>query len=319
MRNAVLLLLVALARAGDDAPLRLERSIPLEDVQGRLDHLVLFPDGVRLAIAALQNDSVEILDLKQGRVVHRIKDVSAPTAGAFVRGALAMAAAGDGRIHFYDAGSYGRIRSVDVGGDADPVRIDGARLYVGVGEGALVAVDDGTKAFAIPLAAHPEGFQLETKGPRIFVNVPDAQHVAVLDREKRALLATWKLDVRDNYPMALDEERGRVLIGCRTPGTLLALDMKDGSVKARLDISGDVDDLWLDPRTRRLYASCGEGFLDVIDLDGWERVARVPTRAGARTCLFDPDRRRLFVAAPMHGGKAAEIRVYAAAPEAPSD
>jgi DNA-binding beta-propeller fold protein YncE len=318
MRLVPLLLLAAAARAGDD-PLKLERSIQLEDVKGRIDHLVLSPDGNRLVVAALGNDTIEIVDLKEGRVVHRIKDVGAPTAGAFVGAGLAMAAAHDGKLHFYDGGTYARVRSVEVGTDADPVRIDGARLYVGVSEGALVAVEDGAKTFEIPLAAHPEGFQLETKGPRIFVNVPDAQHVAVLDRDKRAVVATWKLDVNDNYPMALDEKNGRVLVGCRTPPKLLALDMKDGSVKASLDISGDVDDLYLDPKTRRLYASCGEGFVDVIDADRFERVARVPTSKGARTCLLDPEGDVLFVAVPTHDGKAAEIRVFRTAPAPPRD
>jgi hypothetical protein len=305
-------LLASLARAGD--PIRFERAIPLPGVKGRIDHLVLWPEGDRLAVAALGNDTIEILDLKEGRVVHRIRDIGAPTAGAVVGGQLVMAAANDGKLHFFDGDKV--ARSVDVGPDADPVRIDGGRLYVGVGEGAIVAVENGEKQFEIPLAAHPEGFQLETKGPRIFVNVPDAGHVAVLDRDHRKVVATWKLDVKDNYPMALDEARGRVLVGCRTPPKLLALDMKDGSVKASLDLSGDVDDLYLDGKL--LYASCGEGFVDVIDALRLERVARVPTSPGARTCLLDPKGRRLFVAAPAHKDKPAEIRIYTA-PEAPSD
>ncbi|MFI5401369.1 MAG: YncE family protein [Planctomycetota bacterium] len=318
MRLAPLLLLAATAYAGDD-PLKLERSIPLEGVKGRIDHLVLAPDGNRLVVAALGNNTVEIVDLKEGRVVHRIKDIGMPTAGAFVADGLVIAAADDGKLHFFDNRTYERLRSVEVGADADPVRADGSRLYVGVGEGVIVAVDRGAKTFEIPLAAHPEGFQLETKGPRIFVNVPDAQQVAVLDRDKRAVVATWKLDVRDNYPMALDEKSGRVLVGCRTPPKLLALDMRDGSVKASLDISGDVDDLFLDPATRRLYASCGEGFLDVIDADKCERVARVVTSKGARTCLLDTKEGRLFVAAPMQEKKPAEILVFRTAPQPPRD
>jgi hypothetical protein len=143
--------------------------------------------------------------------------------------------------------------------------------------------------------------------------------VAVLDRDKRAVAATWKLDAADNYPMALDETTGRVLVGCRTPPKLLALDMKDGSAKASLDMSGDVDDLYLDPKTRLLYASCGEGFVDVIDADRYERVARVGTSKGARTCLLDAAGGRLFVAVPAHGGNAAEIRVYRTTSTPPRD
>jgi len=309
MRTIAVGLLVAVAARAGDEPLKLERSIPLEGVKGRIDHMALAPDGNRLAVAALGNDSIEIVDLNVGRVVHRIEDVGAPTSGAFVDGQLVMAAAHDGKLHFFDR-EYKLIRSVDVGADADPVRVHQNCQYVGFGEGAIAVIEKGAVGHTIPLAAHPEGFQLETKGPRIFVNVPDARHVAVCDREQRKVVATWKLDVEDNYPMALDERTGRVLVGCRKPPRLLALDMADGSVKASVEISGDVDDLFLEPKTRRVYASCGEGFVDVIDADRCERIGRVGTSAGARTCLLDPAGERLFVAAPRRDGRAAEIRVY---------
>lgn len=303
----------AASRAGEEAP-ALERSVTLEGVRGRIDHLALSPDGRRLAVAALGNDTIEIVDLEKERVVHRIRDVGAPTAGVFTPdGRLAMAAARDGRLHFFDAGSFEKVRSVDVGEDADPVRADGPLLFVGFGEGAIAAVEKDAVRFRIPLDAHPEGFQLESKGPRIFVNVPDAGHVAVLDREKRAVIATWKLDARDNYPMVIDEPGGRLLVGCRAPATLLVLDLADGGAKAKVGLSGDVDDLFLDAEGRRLYASCGEGFLDVLarrDADRYERIAQVPTAKGARTSLLDAAGGRLFVAVPAGGGKPAEIRVY---------
>jgi hypothetical protein len=122
--------------------------------------------------------------------------------------------------------------------------------------------------------------------------------------------------------MALDEERGRVLVGCRAPPRLLALDMADGRVQASVEISGDVDDLYVDPKSRRVYASCGEGFLDVLapeGTSGYRRIARVPTAPGARTCLLDAKGGRLFVALPAHNGKPAEIRVYRTAPPPPRD
>lgn len=321
MRRIALFLAVAPFALADEAPLRLERAIPLEGVKGRIDHMALAPDGNRLVVAALGNDTVEVVDLKEKKVVHRIKDIGAPTAAAFDGGHLQVAAARDGKLHLFDERSYERRHSVDVGADADPLRVDAEWrcTWVGVGEGSLVAVEKGAKWFEIPLAAHPEGFQLETKGPRIFVNVPDRAMVAVADRESRKVVVTWQVqEAKDNYPMALDEEAGRILVGCRTPPKLLALDMKDGTVKASLGISGDVDDLYLDPKTRLLYASCGEGYVDVIHADKCERVGRVATAKGARTCLLDAGSGRLFVAVPMHEGRAAEIRVYRTAP-APRD
>lgn len=316
---ALLLLLPATAaRGGDDAPLKLQATIPLEGVKGRFDHLALSPDGTRLAVAALGNDTIEIIDLKEGRLLQSIRGVQAPTAGAFADGKLVMASAGDGKLHFFDE-SFKFVRAVDVGSDADPVRVDEHCQYVGYGVGAIAVVEKEAVAYTIRLDGHPEGFQLETKGPRIFVNVPDAGHVAVCDRDKREVVATWKLKAGDNYPLALDEENGRVLVGCRSPAKLLVLDMKDGSVRRSLDISDDVDDIFLDEKARRIYASCGDGFVDVIDADKYERVAKVPTSKGARTCLFDPVGKRLFVAVPARERRA-EIRVYrTAAPQPPPD
>ncbi len=81
--------------------------------------------------------------------------------------------------------------------DADNLRFDSkAKLaWLGYGDGALGVVDTATaKQIAnVKLARHPESFQLEQNGSRIFVNVPDAKQVAVVDREKRAVIATWKL------------------------------------------------------------------------------------------------------------------------------
>lgn len=322
MRRVAPLLAAALFAHADEEPLKLEGAVPLEGVRGRIDHMALAPDGNRLVVAALGNDTVEIVDLKEKKVVHRIRDIGAPTAAAFVGGHLEVAAARDGKLHLFDGTSYERRHSVDVGADADPLRVDAEWrcTWVGAGEGSLVAVEKGAKWFEIPLAGHPEGFQLETKGPRIFVNVPDRAMVVVADRERRKVAVTWQVEeAKDNYPMALDEKSGRVLVGCRTPPKLLALDMKDGTVKASLGISGDVDDLYLDPKSRLLYASCGEGFMDVVDADRFECVARVPTGKGARTCLLDAGSGRLFVAVPMHEGKPAEIRVYRTAPAPPRD
>lgn len=315
MRTGILTLLLAgAAVAGDDEPLKLERTIPLEGVKGRIDHMALSADGNRLAVAALGNDTIEIVDPKAARVVHRITGIGAPTAGAFVDGRLVMASADDGKLHVFDGSSFEQIGTTEVGDDADPVRFDGTRVYVGVGEGAMVIVEKGAKTAEIPLAAHPEGFQVEAKGTRIFVNLPDVAQVAVIDREKRKVVATWEMTgATANYPMALDEENGRVLVGCRLPARLMVHDAADGSVKANVEISGDVDDLFRDPKTRRIYASCGEGFVDVIEergRDHYERIARVPTAHGARTCHFDPEGGRLFVAAPKRGDKPAAILVY---------
>jgi hypothetical protein len=117
--------------------------------------------------------------------------------------------------------------------------------------------------------------------------------------------------------MALDEAGHRLFVGCRTPPSLVAYDTGSGREIARSPIHGDVDDLFFDAARMRIYASCGEGFVDVLQQtshDHYESVAHLPTAAGARTSLFVPELGRLYLAAPRRGSRAAEIRVYEVAP-----
>ena len=80
-----------------------------------------------------------------------------------------------------------------------------------------------------------------------------------------------------------------------------------------LKISGDTDDLFYDAKRKRLYVSCGEGFIDVIaqrDPDKNELLERIPTRAGARTSFFSAELNEFYLALPAREARAAETRVY---------
>jgi hypothetical protein len=81
------------------------------------------------------------------------------------------------------------------------------------------------------------------------------------------------------------------------------------------EIGGDTDDLFFDAKRDRVYVSCGDGFLDTIQVEAngkLTRVAHQPTRDGARTCFFSPALDRLYVALPERGVHGAELRVYQA-------
>jgi hypothetical protein len=170
----------------------------------------------------------------------------------------------------------------------------------------------------VPLAGHPESFQLERSGSRIFVNVPGAGQIAVVDRVKRTVAATWPVrGAGANFPMALDEPDHRLFIGCRRPARLLVYDTHTGREVASAPIVGDTDDLFYDAGRKRLYVSGGAGFVTVLqqhDADHYAVMARLPTAAGARTGFFAPDLNRFFLAVPHRGSLVAEVRVYRTAP-----
>ena len=302
--------------------MRLDRHIPLPHVEGRIDHMALDAAGQRLFVAALGADRVEVVDLKEGSVAHVVMGLAEPQGVVFLpaTGRFAVACGRDGSLRYYDGATYAPADVLDLGDDADNVRFeaDTGRLYVGFGEGGIAVVEKAKKTAEMRLPGHPEAFALQSKGPRIFVNVPGAGSVVVLDREKGKVLATWALkDARSNFPMALDEVHNRLLVGCRDPARLVVLDAADGHAVSSVEIAGDVDDVFVEEGSRRAFASCGEGFVDVLmtaDGDRWARTARVATAPGARTSFLDSKAGRLYVAVPHRGSQAAEIRVYAIAP-----
>jgi DNA-binding beta-propeller fold protein YncE len=312
--------LVAASSPSAQAPLTLVRSIDLPRVEGRLDHLAFDVARQRLFVAALGNNSVEVLDVKSGARIRSLPGFREPQGIAVVPDINAIAVAngqGDG-LQLLNGDDYRAGQAVRLGDDADNVRYDASdkRVYVGFGSGALAAISpaDGKVLGEARLAGHPESFQLERAGPRIFVNVPAADQIAVVDRGTMKVAATWPVvSARSNFPMALDEIEHRLFIGCRRPAKVLVYDTTSGKEVGSFGIVGDTDDLFYDGARKRLYVSGGEGFVDVFqqgDAGHFARTAHVATAPGARTSLFVPEDNRLYLAVPHRGTQQAEIRVY---------
>ena len=299
---------------------QLKQTIPLPGVEGRIDHLDIDLSGQRLFVCALGNNTVEVVDLNKGERVHTISGLGAPQGVAFVPELNRLLVANDkgGVCNIYDADSFQVIGKVEFADDADNVRYDSAskRIYVGFGSGGIGIINaaDGKQVGSIKLAAHPEAFELEKQGHRIFVNVPNAGHVAVIDRDKGEVIATWKTDgAFGNFPMALDEANHRLFVGCRLPSKLVVLDTGSGNVVASVGISSDPDEVFYDSKRRRIYTICGAGKIEIIeqaDANNYKAVTKIDTAEGARTGLFMSERNTLFVAVPHRGSQRAEIHCY---------
>ena len=302
------------------AALKLTQTIPLPGVEGRIDHFAFDAAGQRLFVCALGNNSVEIIDLRKAARIHSISGLGSPQGVAYLPDLDRIFVANDqgGICQIYDGKSYQQLALINLGDDADNVRYDetAKRVYVGYGSGGLAIVDPaaGKQVGSIKLSAHPESFQLEPRGKRIFVNVPNAQHVAVVDRAQARVIHRWETGFAfANFPMALDETEHRLFVGCRTPARLIVLKTDSGEVATRLDISGDVDDVFYDARRRRVYAICGAGKIDVLEQknpDTYQLLTKIDTASGARTGIFVPELDTLFVALPHRGSQPAEIRAY---------
>lgn len=308
------------AGAQQRTPLSLEAKIPLGKVDGRIDHLALDLDRHRLFVAELGNGSVGVVNIESRALLRRLTGFDEPQGIAFeaATDTLYVASGGDGTVRMFRGSELVPAGTIELGADADNVRIDAAprRVYVGYGNGALAIVDAATqrKVADIELPAHPESFQLDRSSSRIFVNVPDAHAIAILDTRTDRQIGTWPTnDLRSNYPMAIDQGRNRVLVGFRRPALLAAFDATDGKLVSKAAACGDADDIFVDPQRGYIYVSCGEGFIDVFaERQGaYSRVARIETSRGARTALFSADLDRLFLAVPA-GSQGAAVWMFKA-------
>ena len=326
MKHLALAVVIALAgnclaaAESSGAELQLKQTIPLPGVEGRIDHLDLDAAGDRLFVCALGNNTADVLDLRKGERVHTISGLGSPQGLVYIAELNRLFVANDkgGICKIYDAKSFQTVGELNFKDDADNVRFDSAakKIYVGFGSGGIAVVNaaDGKQIDSIKLSAHPEAFELEKNGERIFVNVPNSRHVAVIDRKKGEVIATWKTDgAFGNFPMAFDEANHRLFIGCRIPSKLVVLNTESGEVVAKIEISGDPDDVFYDSKRHRIYAICGAGKIDIIeqtDANNYKAVTKIDTADGARTGLFVPERDTLFVAVPHRGSQQAEIRCY---------
>jgi DNA-binding beta-propeller fold protein YncE len=310
---------LAVAESGD-ATIKLAQTIPLPGVEGRIDHFAFDAAAERLFVCALGNNSVEVLDLRKGEQIHSITGLGAPQGVAYMPELDQILVANDkgGVCKIYDGKSFQEIGELNFKDDADNVRYHDAtkKVYVGFGNGGIGIIDatQGKMIGSISLSAHPEAFELEKNGKRIFVNVPNARHVAVIDRNQGKVVATWKTDLAfGNFPMALDETNHRLFVGCRIPSRLVVLNTESSEVVTKINISADPDEIFYDGKRHRIYAICGSGKIDIIEQTNpntYKALTKIDTADGARTGLFVPERDNLFVAVPHRGSQAAEIRCY---------
>ncbi len=277
----------------------------------------------RLFVAELGNNSVGVIDLRERQLVSTIDGLAEPQGVGYVSSTdtLYVANGRDGSVRLFQGPDLVPAGRIELGDDADNIRVDAeaSKVFIGHGRGALAIIDpvSRVKIADIPLAAHPEGFQLEPPGSRILVNLPGAREVGVVSLGAGKVSATWPMqDARANFPMAIDEAANRVLVVFRSPAKLAAFAMGDGSLVAKVDSCSDADDVFIDAKRNRVYVSCGDGLIDVFEPrgTGYYWIGHIPTAPGARTSLLVPELDRFFLAARATGSEPASIWVFRPTP-----
>lgn len=295
-------------------------EISLENIIGRIDHLAYDAKQGFIFVAALGNNSVEVTDLANKKVVHSIKNLHEPQGVEFIpeNNSLFITNGSNGQCDVFNATTFQKKYSIGLGDDADNIRYDPAtkRIYVGYGNGGIAIIDaiNNKLIDKISLSGHPESFQIDTISSKLFVNIPDRKQINVIDLTSHKTISQWKLtEATANFPMALDEPNHRLFIGCRHPSKLLVINTETGKTITILDIDGDADDIFYNEPAKEIYVSCGSGYVDVFnqtDPNHYTSGGKLTTQPGARTSLFLPNQHRLIVAAPSRLIRPAELEIY---------
>jgi hypothetical protein len=301
------------------APLELVAKIPLGEVRGRIDHLAVDVARQRLFVAELGNDTVGVVDLAHRAVLRTLTGLHEPQGVGYepITDTLYVANAGDGAVDVFQGADLSRVGRIELGRDADNVRIAPSthKVIIGYGSGSLAIIDPASrkKVRDIKLKGHPESFQIMADGRRGFVNLPSSHQIAAVDFEQGRQTASWAPGLLlSNFPMSLDQTRGHVHVVFRDPATLVAFDAGSGKKLHSIETCADSDDVFFDSARSRAYVSCGEGFVEAfaVEIDHYAKEAKITTVGGARTALFVPELDRYFLAVRASGSEPAAIWIF---------
>jgi DNA-binding beta-propeller fold protein YncE len=306
--------------------LELKQTIVLKGKPGGLDHLALDVKRDRLFLANKVNNSLDIVDLKAGKLLKQVGSQGGIQGIAYAADLdkVCVGLGSGGYCNIFDGKDYELLETIKFADDADNVRYNPKTntIYVAHAEKALGVINGKTyeKKADIALSGGAEGFELEKKRALLYLCVPSTNEMAVIDTDKNKVVKSYKIEKAEKpYTVALDEPNHRLFIGCRGKKPMIVvMDTETGKEIAGVDIPADIDDLVFDAKRKRLYAACGEGYLAVIkqtDADSYELLEKIATVKGAKTCTFNPETGRLYLGVPRQKGKdGPEIRVYHARP-----
>jgi DNA-binding beta-propeller fold protein YncE len=296
------------------------KTIPLKGVAGKLDHLAVDSKGERLFVANKPNNTLDIVDLKTGKLVKQIAD-QGKVSGVSYAADLDMIYVGNGAgfCNAFAGKEYKQVFSTPAP-HADNVHFHSGNKMVYVGQDEILSVLDaktGEIKAAINLPGAVHGFKIDKDAGKIYAVLTKPNLVAVIDIEKNQVVGKFDLTVSDaGSPIAQDAEHGLLFVGCpKKQPMVVAFDTRTGKEVASVAIPGGVDDVHFDKRRNRIYASCSDSALVVIEKQGdkYEIVEKLETPKDSRTCTWSQG--KLYLGVPRQDGTdGPEVRIYEARP-----
>lgn len=314
----------------DRAPLKLVQTIPLPHIKGRIDHMDVDVRGNRLFVAALENGTLEVVDLKAGKWTRSIPGFKAPQGVAYVRSLnkLFVASNDDGMVRVFRGDTLELLDSIHLDLGANRVAYDARAglLYVGYGgraaskeNGAVGIIDARSEKHIADIQVGPRAAEIlmDKSGQTLFVFDSIAGKIQVIDKGKREIRSTWPVSSERPGDGAWDETTHRLMIGTRNPPEMIVMDSASGKEIAKLPTVEGMDGVYFDAAHKRVYVSGGRdtdvGYVFVYqqqDADHYAQIAKIPTRSFAGTSFWSPELNRYYVAAAANDKEQAAILVF---------
>ncbi|HZV59520.1 MAG TPA: YncE family protein [Candidatus Eremiobacteraceae bacterium] len=330
---ALFFVMPLLSYAQKEAPLKLVQTIPLPDLkEGDFDHFAVDLEGHRLFLTGEAQGVVEVFDTETNTLIHTITGLKAPHAMLYRAdaGKLFVVDGDASEVKVYDSKTYILLSHIPLTIDADSIAYDPATKYLYVVNGGREAhtpyslisvIDTNSEKKLADIKVNfqwLEGMAVEQGGSRLFVNLTSNGAVGVIDRNSRTLTTTWPMppDTRENSPLNFDQADHRLFAWARKPPRFIVMDSDTGKVIASLPSVPVADEISYDAKNKRIYIA-GDQFIDVFtqqDADHYVHLTKIPGGFRAKTAILVPELDRYYLAAPRHGNKLAEVRVYAVAP-----
>ena len=310
--------------------LRLVQTISMPNVKGRIDHMEVDLESKRLFIAAVENGSMEVVDLGAGKWTRSVPGFKTPTEMSYVPelNKVFVASRDDGMVRVFRGDSLDLIDSVKLELGVNRIVYDPARKYLYVGYGAKLAGFDYGRVGIIDarsnkllgdmvVEAHPSQILLDNAAHRIVVAVWELGRIDVFDARDRQVVLTWTTGGQSG-DMALDQTHHRLFVATRNaPQMMIVYDSESGQEVARLPADGRMNGVYYDGWHKRIYVTCGRdlpaGFIFVYeqkDADHYEFIGKVPTGPGAGTSFWVPQLNRFYVAVPAAEKQEAAVLVF---------
>lgn len=236
---------------------RVTRTVAL-GAPDRWDYVTYDADSGRVFVA--HGDRVTVVDGRDGHALGEITGYAGGTHGIAISHATGRGYTDDGeagQAGSFDLKTLAPVRRIPAGADADAVAVD-------------------------PKTGH------------VFVINSDSGTVTVIDPVQDSALAT--INVGGKLEFAVADGAGNLFVNNAARSEIDRINTGTNTVDARWPIKAcsRPHGLALDNTTHRLFASCLNRLLVVVDAGSGRLLSSIPIGAGTDAAAFDPQRRLIF-------------------------